>query len=513
MEECYLKFTKSDTPPWCCSRLLNCTNGTKSRNASHIENVRIEIFKNIYHSNEFVFLQLFQLFYSLPMESRLQLLLDCIYHEFFIISSLQVNQILYDKNTKEFRRVLRILLSIANGVMVVKNGKLVRTTNANHVSINTISKSYRHTSNHRLRIPSAETQDNGNIKPPSQNINARKNTSLNSYSSDFNNNATDGGLKMYLNQSSINSPVITNLSSTLSDELQRTQFQRTNRSFVEEGDVAKCDIPMNIKNRKTPPPVKPKPNNPRNKGHQKIVENCVNQDICLSQTNLSKQVLIARLAEPYAEENVNNSDRVDNNLNKVNAIKTAKRQKSVKHSTNKEQLGLGESRKQSTEDSKSHYKPPKWSNILQEELQSRADSNASDLKDALNVTEVFSRYEKDVIYSRNLNSSWGSYISNTTCVSKYDQEVAAVFENSNEEDFIFEEDYNPTPSFTQEESFHSLKSTVDIKGSGQEIDKVKTEVSSVNLSTPKQKWLEITQMIKKQSKAPSGLIGDTRITY
>ena len=147
--------------------------------------------------------------------------------------------------------------------------------------------------------------------------------------------------------------------------------------------------------------------------------------------------------------------------------------------------------------------------MLQEELQYRADSNASDLEDALNVTEVFSRYEKDVINSRNLNSSWGSYFSNTTSVSKYDQEVAAVFENSNEEDFIFEEDYNPTPSFTQEESFHSLKSTVDTKGSGQEIDKVKTEISSVNLSTPKQKWLEITQMIKKQSKAPSGLIGDT----
>lgn len=442
------------------------------------------------------------------MESRLQLLLDCIYHEFFIISSLQVNQILYDKNTKELRRVLGILLSIANGVMIVKNGKLVRTSNANHVSINTISKSYRHTSNHRPRIPSSETQDNGNRKPPSQNINPRRNTALNSYSSDFNNNATDSDLKMYLNQCSINSPVITNLSSTLSDVLQRTQFQRTNRSFVEEGDVAKRDIPMNIKNRKTPP-VKPKPNNPRNKVHQKIAENCVNQDICLSQTNLSKQASIARLAEPYSEENINNSDRVDNNLNKVNAIKTAKQQRSVKHSYNEEQLGLGESRKQIIEDSKSHYKPPKWSNILQEELQYRADSNASDLEDALNVTEVFSRYEKDVINSRNLNSSWGSYFSNTTSVSKYDQEVAAVFENSNEEDFIFEEDYNPTPSFTQEESFHSLKSTVDTKGSGQEIDKVKTEISSVNLSTPKQKWLEITQMIKKQSKAPSGLIGDT----
>ena len=27
-------FTKINTPPWCFSRFLNCTNGTKSRNAS-----------------------------------------------------------------------------------------------------------------------------------------------------------------------------------------------------------------------------------------------------------------------------------------------------------------------------------------------------------------------------------------------------------------------------------------------------------------------------------------------
>ena len=29
-------FTKSNTPPWVFSRFLNCTNGTKSRNASHV---------------------------------------------------------------------------------------------------------------------------------------------------------------------------------------------------------------------------------------------------------------------------------------------------------------------------------------------------------------------------------------------------------------------------------------------------------------------------------------------
>ena len=28
-------FTKSNIPPWCFSRFVNCTNGTKSRNTSH----------------------------------------------------------------------------------------------------------------------------------------------------------------------------------------------------------------------------------------------------------------------------------------------------------------------------------------------------------------------------------------------------------------------------------------------------------------------------------------------
>ena len=442
------------------------------------------------------------------MESRLQLLLDSIYHEFFINTSLQVNQILYDRNAKEFRRILGILQSIANGVMVVRNGKLVRSINAGNISRNTISKNYRHAANHRLRVPSVETQDNVKRKPPSQKIDPRKYSPLNSYFSDFNDNTTDSDLKIYLNQSSIDSPVITNLSSVLSDVFRRTQFQQTNCSIVEEGDIAKRDISMNIKNRKTPTPVKPKPNTPRYKRHQTTAENCVNQEICLGQTNFTKQASITRQAEPYLVENISNSNRVDNNLTETYTIKTAKQQKFVKHSTNEEQLGLEERRKH-MKDSKNHYKPPKWSNILQEELQHRAESKASDLEDALNVTEIFDRYEKDVISSRNLNSSLGSYFSNATSVSKYDQEVAAVFENSNEEDFIFEEDYNPTPNFTQEESFHSLKSTADIKDSGQEIDKLKVKVSSVRLSTPKQKWLEITQMIKKQSKAPSGLIGDT----
>ena len=439
------------------------------------------------------------------MESRMQLLLDSIYHEFFITMSLEVNQILYDRNTKEFRRVLGILQSIANGVMFVKNGKLVRTTHASHASRNTVLKSYRNTANHRQRIPLAETQDNANKKAPFQNINPRKNTPINSHFSDFNNNPADSDLKIYLSQSSIVPPVLTNLSSSLSDVLRKTQFQRTNRSVVEEGGIAKCDISMNIKNRTTPPPVKPKPNTPRHKGHQKTAENCVNQDICLSQTNVTKQASIVRLAE--SEENISSSNRGDNNLTETNTMNKAKQQKSVKHSINEEQLGLEERRKHIIEDSKSHYKPPKWSNILQEELQLRAESKASDLEDALNVTEIFDRYEKDIINSRNLISPWGSYFSYANSVSKYDQEVAAVFENSNEEDFIFEEDYNPTPSFTQEESFHSLESTIDIKDSGQEIDKVK--VSSVNLSTLKQKWREITQVIKKQSKAPSGSIGDT----
>ena len=439
------------------------------------------------------------------MESRMQLLLDSIYHEFFITTSLEVNQILYDRNTKEFRRVLGILQSIANGVMFVKNGKLVRTTHASHASRNTVSKSYRNTANHRQRIPLAETQDNANRKAPFQNINPRKNTPINSHFSDFNNNPADSDLKIYLNQSSIDPPVLTNLSSSLSDVLRKTQFQRTNRSVVEEGGIAKCDISMIIKNRTTPPPVKPKPNTPRHKGHQRTAENCVNQDICLSQTNVTKQASIVRLAE--SEENISSSNRGDNNLTETNTMNKAKQQKSVKHSINEEQLGLEERRKHIIEDSKSHYKPPKWSNILQEELQLRAESKASDLEDALNVTEIFDRYEKDIINSRNLISPWGSYFSYANSVSKYDQEVAAVFENSNEEDFIFEEDYNPTPSFTQEESFHSLESTIDIKDSGQEIDKVK--VSSVNLSTSKQKWREITQVIKKQSKTPSGSIGDT----
>ena len=31
-------FTTSNTPPWCFSPFLNCTNGTKSSNASHIYN-------------------------------------------------------------------------------------------------------------------------------------------------------------------------------------------------------------------------------------------------------------------------------------------------------------------------------------------------------------------------------------------------------------------------------------------------------------------------------------------
>ena len=439
------------------------------------------------------------------MESRMHLLLDSIYHEFFITTSLEVNQILYDRNTKEFRRVLGILQSIANGVMFVKNGKLVRTTHASHASRNTVSKSYRNTANHRQRIPLAETQDNANRKAPFQNINPRRNTPINSHFSDFNNNPADSDLKIYLNQSSIDPPVLTNLSSSLSDVLRKTQFQRTNRSVVEEGGIAKCDISMNIKNRTTPPPVKPKPNTPRHKGHQKTAENCVNQDICLSQTNVTKQASIVRLAE--SEENISSSNRGDNNLTETNTMNKAKQQKSVKHSINEEQLGLEERRKHIIEDSKSHYKPPKWSNILQEELQLRAESKASDIEDALNVTEIFDRYEKNIINSRNLISPWGSYFSYANSVSKYDQEVAAVFENSNEEDFIFEEDYNPTPSFTQEESFHSLESTIGIKDSGQEIDKVK--VSGVNLSTSKQKWREITQVIKKQSKAPSGSIGDT----
>ena len=29
-------FTKSNTPPWVFSRFLNCANGTKSRNTSHM---------------------------------------------------------------------------------------------------------------------------------------------------------------------------------------------------------------------------------------------------------------------------------------------------------------------------------------------------------------------------------------------------------------------------------------------------------------------------------------------
>ena len=32
----FCNFTKSNTPPWMFSRFLNCTNGTKSCNASHI---------------------------------------------------------------------------------------------------------------------------------------------------------------------------------------------------------------------------------------------------------------------------------------------------------------------------------------------------------------------------------------------------------------------------------------------------------------------------------------------
>ena len=45
MEECYFlvklhaevcNFVGSETPPWVFSRFLNCTNDTKSRNASHI---------------------------------------------------------------------------------------------------------------------------------------------------------------------------------------------------------------------------------------------------------------------------------------------------------------------------------------------------------------------------------------------------------------------------------------------------------------------------------------------
>ena len=38
IEECYLacNFTKSNTPPWVFLTFLNCANGTKSRNASHI---------------------------------------------------------------------------------------------------------------------------------------------------------------------------------------------------------------------------------------------------------------------------------------------------------------------------------------------------------------------------------------------------------------------------------------------------------------------------------------------
>ena len=405
------------------------------------------------------------------------------------------------RSSEEF---LGILQSIANGVMFVKNGKLVRTTHASHASRNTVSKSYRNTANHRQRIPLAETQDNANRKAPFQNINPRKSTPINSHFSDFNNNPADSDLKIYLKQSSIDPPVLTNLSSSLSDVLRKTQFQRTNRSVVEEGGIAKCDISINM-NRTTPPPVKPKPNTPRHKGHQRTAENCVNQDICLSQTNVTKQASIVRLAE--SEENISSSNRGDNNLTETNTMNKAKQQKSVKHSINEEQLGLEERRKHIIEDSKSHYKPPKWSNILQEELQLRAESKASDIEDALNVTEIFDRYEKNIINSRNLISPWGSYFSYANSVSKYDQEVAAVFENSNEEDFIFEEDYNPTPSFTQEESFHSLESTIGIKDSGQEIDKVK--VSGVNLSTSKQKWREITQVIKKQSKAPSGSIGDT----
>ena len=35
MEECY--FTKSNTPPWVFFTFFNCTNGTKSCNASHIK--------------------------------------------------------------------------------------------------------------------------------------------------------------------------------------------------------------------------------------------------------------------------------------------------------------------------------------------------------------------------------------------------------------------------------------------------------------------------------------------
>ena len=31
--------TKSNTPPWVFLRFWNCTNGTKSRNASHIESI------------------------------------------------------------------------------------------------------------------------------------------------------------------------------------------------------------------------------------------------------------------------------------------------------------------------------------------------------------------------------------------------------------------------------------------------------------------------------------------
>ena len=37
MEALACNFTKSNTPRWCFSRVLNFTNGTKSRNPSHMK--------------------------------------------------------------------------------------------------------------------------------------------------------------------------------------------------------------------------------------------------------------------------------------------------------------------------------------------------------------------------------------------------------------------------------------------------------------------------------------------